>query len=397
VSGTRLTPGARWLLIGLAGAAALVGAFVVLIDTHDVSMTAVAILTAAIVVGEAFKFDLPFRHAGSARYGLGDVSLTVGLLALYGTEVLIAATLAMVVSGFIDRPPLERRLFNITQYILAAGVAAGVMELVSPERGELAVGVFGSAALAVLAFTFINVLSVSGGIALSSGGSWLDGLRRIAPVAFLIALGNAALGLIAVAVFLSYPWTVPAVAVPLVLMYGASRQEVRAKIDRERSSVYVAVEQQLADTMDPDLVALTLAEGARQILGCNAAVWRADSWIGEVPEGSGECPVDRGLSVPLIVLGPGLGPATRGRCVAIAGFHRRTMPSVSITSRPYSRRSRSMVLGCHFRSGAGGRPSASSIVSRWPNSAAGLSSVAMRTTWFRYSGWPAGTPHGSVS
>ena len=312
-----LTPGTRWLLVGLTAAAVAVAAAVVLIDTHTPSLTAIAVLTAAIVAGEAFNIDLPFRRAGSARYGLGDLSLTAGLLLLSGTEVLVAAALAMMISGFIDRPPLVRRLFNLSQYVLATGVAAGVVELLVSETGQLSLGLFGAAALGILLFTLINVVAVAGGIALNSRESWIGGLQRIMPVGLLIGLGNAALGLIAVAVLESHPWALPAVAVPLVLMFSASRQEVRAKIDRERSEAYVTIEQHLAETVDAAVVAGLLADGARRILGCSAAVWRDGRWIGEVPEGSTECPVDPGLAVPLVALGPGLGPATDGRCIAV--------------------------------------------------------------------------------
>jgi signal transduction histidine kinase len=309
--------GGLYFIGGLLLAAIITGSAVAWLDTSSVSWLAVLTLSVAITVGEALRVDLPFRSAGQARYGLGDLSLTAGLLIFSGTEIVLAATLAAIASSLVDRLPINRTAFNIPQFVLASSLAALVMTATGTGAGRLTPLAFAAAALAATVFTLSNAVSVSTIIVLTSRASWIDSFRRMAPIGLLIAAGNAALALWAVIVLQTHPWALPAFAVPLVLMYSASRQEVRAKVDRERSDVYVSVEQSLSDTSDPEVLAATLVNGTRRLLGCSAAVWRNGKWIGEVPEGSSECPVDPGLAVPLVALGPGRGPAPSGRGVAI--------------------------------------------------------------------------------
>lgn len=308
---------ARALIASLLAAGVAIGAGIVLADLSPVSWSAVVVLAVALAGGDALAVDLPFRRAGDARFALGDVSLAAGLMLLSPTEVVLGAAAAVVVGQMVERQPLPRLLFNVGQYTSGVGVAALVVLLSGAPAGEVGVALFAAAGGGIAIFFAINTVSVAAILALTGGAQWRASIQRIAPTAALLAFGSAALGLLAVLLFDTHPWALPALGIPVVLLYMASRQEIRAQLERERSSAYATVEQQLGERTDPEDVARTLVEGTIRILGCRASMWKDARWIGEVPEGSGPCPVDPALAQPLLTRGPSLGPAVDSPCAAI--------------------------------------------------------------------------------
>src|SRR5680860_189571 len=73
-------------------------------------------------------------------------------------------------------------------------------------------------------------------IAFTSGAVWTSTWLRMLPTGAILACGNLALGLLAVVVLDARPWVLPALLVPVALLWSASRQNVQAQIDRERTA-----------------------------------------------------------------------------------------------------------------------------------------------------------------
>jgi signal transduction histidine kinase len=315
--GEPLVPdGFRPLLITLVVLAVALAAVGASLEPVMPSPLAVGLLALALTAGEAFVVDLPYRRAGIARFALSDAALAAGLMLARPNEIVLAALITAVTSQLVERASTVRLSFNVVQYVASASAAALAVNVLA-STGEFSLRLFGATAAGMLLFLLCNTLSVSAIIALSGEGSRVQALRRMIPTAALLTLGSLALGLLAVLLLDTYPWAVPALGVPLVLLFTASRQEVRAQVDRERSAAYVAVEQRLGELGDPSAIPAVIAGGARRVLGCSAAVYSDGRWEGEVPEGSGPCPVDPQLEVPLVTQGSSLGPAVAGRCAAI--------------------------------------------------------------------------------
>lgn len=291
---------------------------VVALAGFDVDVLTIAVLAAAIAVGEAIGIDLPFRRGGVAAFSLCDTALVVGLLLATGPEVVIAGAIAMAGLQLAERLDPFKQMFNLGQTVAGFAAAALILELLAPRPGPLSIEVVGAAALGVLALLIVNAAAIAGMISIHSGEGWISVVRRLLPVGALLMAGNFCLGLLVV-LLLESPdaWALPALAVPIVLLHRASRAEVRAQLGRERAQSLVTTEQRLAEALDTDAVARILAAGATELLGVAAAVWHARVWATPVPVGSGPCPIDPTLSTALEARGPGLGPAVSGGCAAI--------------------------------------------------------------------------------
>ena len=313
-----LPPAARRLIVATAAAAVGLAVLAIATDVAMPSAVDVAMLAIAIAGGEAVRVDLPYRRGGTARFTLGDATLAAGLLLAPPTTVIAAAVLAITAWQLLERQRLVKLAFNVAQYVAGAAAATLVVQLLAPRPGAIGPSAVAAAAIGVALFLVVNTVTVAGIIATTSGDGFTVTVRRMIGTAALLAAGNACLGLLAVLLLTFHPWALPTLAVPLVLLHAAYRQEVRARVDRERSQAFVEVEHRLGDAADPDQVLTALISGVGAILGSSAAVWRDGVWLGDIPPGSGPCPVEATMPLPLVTQARVLGPAVAGECVALS-------------------------------------------------------------------------------
>lgn len=297
--------------------AGILSAVILIADPGSSRPIMVLALAAGIAAGEALRIDLPYRQGGTATFTLGDAALAAGLLMLPAGEVVAGAAVGITVWQLAERVAPVKLAFNVAQYLAGTGAAALTMQLVAPRPGALDLTALAGLTLGLALFLAVNVGTVSGMIALTSGARWSETAKSILATAALIAAGNGAFGLLAVLLASTAPWALPALAVPLALLYGASRLRVRAQLDRLRSVAFVTAEQRLGEATTPQGVAERLTAAAQDILGLRAAVWRDDRWVTPAPPGSGPCPVDARLEPALVASGSVLGPAVEGTCAAI--------------------------------------------------------------------------------
>ena len=194
VTPRRLT--ALILPVCLAGLGVLVAAGYVFATTgHSArELIGLAALTAAATLAE--RFPVPI----SAESGGGVVSLTfvfaVAAIVLFGWAagalLLLAATSIIQLS---EHRPLERIAFNVAVLALVA-LAAGA--LIAPIDGEGAGSLVARVGVAATADYWVNMILITGAIALSTGQNYLRLIRghvraTIVPFAFM---GSAALMLV---------------------------------------------------------------------------------------------------------------------------------------------------------------------------------------------------------
>lgn len=302
-----------------------VGSFVVAQSPLPLPLPSILILAAAIAAGGLLYVDLPFSRASNARISLGDAALAAGLLLTTPAGVLIASvvgTAAMLtVEAVRERQPFVKPLFNLGQHVLAVGLATLAGQALIPVSREIGPETIAGVAAAMLVFTVTNVLVVSGMISLTSDGTLIRTVRRLAVPVLVLPAQGLALGVLAVVVWRSEPFALPALAVPVLLLHTASRQRVRAQLERERSERFVEIEQALGQTASLDQLGELVQSAAERLLGVRAAVWQDEHWIGPVPPGSQPCRVGSDLAVALVTRGESIGPTVEGPCAAIGLGH----------------------------------------------------------------------------
>ncbi len=211
-----------------AGGAAVVATAALLLPSLDRDLIQRAIVLAAITaVAELIAI--------SVKHGDSGELLTLFELAVVADIVLLPAPLAVLVSvaGLaialgVHRRPFVKFAFNIGQYAL--GVAPAVVAYHALGGGDFA-STEGLLALAggMAAFTFINLITISAIIGATTNRPMGAVFREEGGVSLAMGLGNAAVGMVAVALYLTRPILLPAVLAPALAMHLAFRGWVKQK------------------------------------------------------------------------------------------------------------------------------------------------------------------------
>ncbi|CAN5272613.1 hypothetical protein BH23ACT9_BH23ACT9_09510 [soil metagenome] len=298
---------ARLLLRGTAVAALGLAAAALATSGGSISWLHATVLALGIVLGELFRVDFAQRGGGTATFGLSDAALTAGLLVAGPAEVVIGAFAGVAMLQLVERVSPIKFAMNVAQCTAGAAAAALAVHALSAAGGAIEPRRVAAAAIGMTLFLGVNALTVGGMIAFTSGRTLRAALGLLLPTGGLLALGDFALGVVAVLLYGIHPWALPALAVPLALMWTSSRQEVHARVDRDRGAAFVEVEHALGAATTPDAVLSVLAGATSAVLGCHGAVWREGRWATPVPQGSTACPVEASLATPLFAPGATLG------------------------------------------------------------------------------------------
>jgi signal transduction histidine kinase len=276
-----------------------------------------ALLGLGIAVGELLRIDLPSRRGGTASFGLGDAALAAGLLLLDPATATAGAVAGVLLLQVVERTRPLKLVVNAAQYALGAASAALAVHALTPRPGPVGPREAAVVGLGILLFLAVNAATVGGMIALTGGASLPSVLRAVLPTGTLLALGDLALAVIAVLLADTAGWALPGLAMPAVLLWLASRQVVRAGVDRERSAAFVEAEHALGAAATAEEVAAALAAAVPAVLGCAATLWLDDRWVTAVPEGSSRCTVDGSLRTVLTAPATALGLAQEGAAMAV--------------------------------------------------------------------------------
>jgi PAS domain S-box-containing protein len=161
--------------------------------------------------------------------------LTLFELAVVADIVLLPASVAVVVSALglavalaIGRKPFVKFAFNIGQYSL--GVVPAVMAFHTFGGGDFTSSE-GLIALVggMTVFTFINLATISWIIAATTNRSMETVFREEGGLSLAMGLGNSAVGVVAVALWLTRPVLIVAVLAPALAMHLAFRGWVKQK------------------------------------------------------------------------------------------------------------------------------------------------------------------------
>src|SRR5438874_1591065 len=224
------TPGTSSLIAAVAGGGALAIAISVLAyppPLHGGVLRKALILVVLTAMSELISIRL--QHGQSAEL------LTLFELAVVADMVLLPASVAVVVSVtglalalIVQRKPPKKFVFNIGQYAL------GVVPAVAVYHG-IGHGEFGSArglvalTAGMFLFTLINLVSISAIIAATTDAPLFKVFAEEQKLSIALGLGNSAVGMVAVSLYLTRPALLPAVLAPTLALHMSFRGWVQEK------------------------------------------------------------------------------------------------------------------------------------------------------------------------
>lgn len=194
-------------------------------------------LALLVAVGEAFSFTLRAGTSG-VTLSLVETSAVISLLLLPSGGAVIAVAAGVGSLHLLRRLPLRKLLFNVGMHTVAVGAASVVMAVFSLSPGFSLSRVF-AAGLAILAYRGVDTVALLGIVRFVGAPELREHLLERPLHLVATTLGNASLGVIAAALWSSYPgiaWVVAGPAIALYLAYGAGYriEELLAGVRAER-------------------------------------------------------------------------------------------------------------------------------------------------------------------
>jgi PAS domain-containing protein len=246
-----LPPRLRWFIALVATAGFLAVVAVVLLDpgTWDRSvwprLAALLVLTAASEVG-----GLRLPHRGALEMLTLYEGMVVVNIALLPAGQAIAVSLAgLLLAQVLQRRAPVKAVFNLGMYATALAPAIGLYHLVAGEAGLLGARGLAAIAVGVAVFALVNLLLISQLLALLEDRPVWDVVQESSKMSTLIFLGNSAVGLIGVVLYLREPLVLPAVGLPVVTLWLAYRSAGREMQERDRFQHLYEVGQAFASSL----------------------------------------------------------------------------------------------------------------------------------------------------
>jgi diguanylate cyclase (GGDEF)-like protein len=194
----------------------------------------VLLLTLGLIVGELLPVSIP-RREGEEQITF-STTFAFALLLLGGVApAVITMTIASLLQDSLTHKPWWRIIFNVAQYTLAIGAAAGVLELAAyapgPPGHAFAAGDLPEIVIAGAAFFIVNYLVVGVAVALYARVRVGEYLRSEFGFSALTGAVLLALGPIVLAAIQYAPDLFPFFLFPLAAIYRGSRAAAQREHD----------------------------------------------------------------------------------------------------------------------------------------------------------------------
>ncbi len=237
------------VLLGLVSTAALA----VLLPDRGISArpVVVALLLALTTLGEVTAVRL--RHGETVEeLTLFEAAVVVDVLLLPPVTAVVVSVIALATASAVRRRPPLKSAFNLGSHAASTALLVGVFHAIGdPARPVAARSVIGLL-LGTLAFAIVNLLTLARVVAL------VEGVRVHAVVAegwrlsATMAVGNAAVGSVAVALARSAPALLPFSALPALALTVAYRAAAQEADEHDRSARVLDLTASLAQRLDAD-------------------------------------------------------------------------------------------------------------------------------------------------
>ncbi|HEV2893949.1 MAG TPA: histidine kinase dimerization/phospho-acceptor domain-containing protein, partial [Actinomycetota bacterium] len=311
-----LPPRLRWfiVLVATAGLAARGAAVLLEPGTWDQSvwprLAALLVLTAA---SEIAGLRLP--HRGALEMLNLYEGMVVANIALLPAGQAIAVSLGgLLVAQVVQRRAPVKAVFNLGMYAIALAPAIGVYHLVAGGSGPLGGRAMAAMAVGVAVFTLVNLLLISKLLAVLEDRPVRDVVQESSKLSTLTFLGNSAVGLIGVVLYLREPMALPAVLLPAATLWLAYRLAERQMRERDQFQHLYEVGQAFASSLVLEEVLPNVLPRVARLFGAEEAhllfAQGAGRPFGAIhgPDGFRFGPADPADLAALALLGEGNGP-----------------------------------------------------------------------------------------
>ena len=253
----RLPASVRWLTLALAGAGLLAGAGAAALrptsDAAGLPVATVAALLVCLVGAGCLQIRFSYKEHVEA-IDLVDAVLVPMIFFLAAPHVLVLTALAVVGTDAILRTRPAKALFNVAQWMAAAG--AGTMTFAALADGtEITGHNLAALGLAMAVVATVNHLAMVAVLSLVTPGRMRAVWSQVSPLVrfgwVLAGAMNLAFGLLMVASLRAGAWTVGLFAVPLGMLHWANRGYAEGRADRERLSALQRATHALVGPIDP--------------------------------------------------------------------------------------------------------------------------------------------------
>ena len=294
-------------IVGLFAAAGVVGGLSFHLYGLDAAAAWWAVVPFALLLGAAEYLLVRFVYRGEIdALNLFEAALAPALVALSGPMVILTVALAQVGAAVVRRNPPRKTLFNVGQWMTAAGVGSLVFETLRQSQSgthQHALVGYDIVALvcALLVVSLCNQLAFANVIRLVNGETWRQTFAGLRPVMLSGWVGgwvvNTGFGGLFAISYMTSAWALPFFVVPLVMLHWASRGFATARTDRVRLACLQRATHALAEPIDP-------REGIPGFLDQVLAGFEAEAVELRTPTGVHRVPVDEA-------------PALDGDCIEV--------------------------------------------------------------------------------
>jgi PAS domain S-box-containing protein len=311
-----LPPRLRWFIVLVATAGLAASATVVLLDPGHLDRSVWPRLAALLVLTAASEIaGLRLPHRGALEMLNLYEGMVVANIALLPAGQAIAVSLAgLLVAQLVQRRAPVKAVFNLGMYATALAPAIGLYHLVAADAGLLSASGMTAMAVAIAIFALVNLLLIGQLLALIEDRPLWDVVQESSKLSLLIFLGNSAVGLIGVVLWLREPVALPAVLLPAATLWLAYRSAERQMQERDRFQHLYEVGQAFASSLVLEEVLPNVLPKVARLFGAAEAhllfAQGAGRPFGAIhgPDGFRFGPADPADLAALALLGEGTGP-----------------------------------------------------------------------------------------
>jgi PAS domain S-box-containing protein len=311
-----LPPRLRWFIVLVATAGLLASVAVVLLEPGSWDRSVWPRLAALLVLTAASEIaGLRLPHRGALEMLNLYAGMVVANIALLPAGQAIAVSLGgLLVGQVVQRRAPVKAVFNLGMYAIALAPAIGVYHLVARGSGPLGGRAMVAMAVGVAVFTLVNLLLISKLLAVLEDRPVRDVVQESSKLSTLTFLGNSAVGLIGVVLYLREPMALPAVLLPAATLWLAYRLAERQMRERDQFQHLYEVGQAFASSLVLEEVLPNVLPKVARLFGAEEAhllfAQGAGRPFGAIhgPDGFRFGPADPADLAALALLGEGNGP-----------------------------------------------------------------------------------------
>ena len=311
-----LPPRLRWFIVLVATTGLLASVAVVLLEPGGWDRSVWPRVAALLVLTAASEIaGLRLPHRGALEMLNLYEGMVVANIALLPAGQAIAVSLGgLLVAQVVQRRAAVKAVFNLGMYAVALAPAIGVYHLVAGGSGPLGGRAMVAMAVGVAVFTLVNLLLISKLLAVLEDRPVRDVVQESSKLSTLTFLGNSAVGLIGVVLYLREPMALPAVLLPAATLWLAYRLAERQMRERDQFQHLYEVGQAFASSLVLEEVLPNVLPKVARLFGAEEAhllfAQGAGRPFGAIhgPDGFRFGPADPADLAALALLGEGNGP-----------------------------------------------------------------------------------------